>query len=128
MLVKNDIQTNLSIHVANDGALYKDLVAERLKEKNNQGQTQSVLILIPLRLGIDNLNPIYISAIKNFFEIPNCCGIAGFPLINLNFSGRPNSSLYFIGIEGDNLIYLDPHTNRPTVPLMDIQSYKKQVY
>jgi hypothetical protein len=41
--------------------------------------------------------------------------------------GRPKSSLYFIGVEGENLIYLDPHYIRPTVPLMDSESYHKEV-
>jgi len=65
-----------------------------------------VLILIPLRLGLDTVNSIYDEAIKDCLKTRHCVGIAG---------GRPNSSLYFIGIEGDHLIYMDPHYTRPVV-------------
>lgn len=31
--------------------------------------------------------------------------------------GRPSSSYYFVGVQADNLFYLDPHYSRPAVPL-----------
>lgn len=38
-------------------------------------------------------------------------------LILTNFhSGRPSSSHYFIGVQGDTFFYLDPHQSRPTLP------------
>ena len=30
--------------------------------------------------------------------------------------GRPSSSYYFVGVQADNLFYLDPHHARPAVP------------
>ena len=32
-------------------------------------------------------------------------------------SGRPSSSYYFVGLQADNLFYLDPHHARPAIPL-----------
>lgn len=31
--------------------------------------------------------------------------------------GRPSSSHYFVGVQGQNYFYLDPHTTRPALPL-----------
>lgn len=32
------------------------------------------------------------------------------------FSGRPSSSHYFVGVQGENFFYLDPHHTRPALP------------
>ena len=45
--------------------------------------------------------------IKTLFTFPQSVGISG---------GRPSSSYYFVGVQADNLFYLDPHHARPTVP------------
>jgi cysteine protease ATG4 len=42
------------------------------------------------------------------FSFPQSVGVAG---------GRPSSSYYFVGTQGDSLFYLDPHFTRPAVPL-----------
>lgn len=75
-----------------------------------------VLILVALRLGIDSLHPTYYPALKACFEIPSFVGIAG---------GRPNSSLYFIGLQGDDLIYLDPHFSRSALETKSLAEYTK---
>jgi cysteine protease ATG4 len=76
-----------------------------------------VLILVALRLGIDSLHPTYYPALKACFEIPSFVGIAG---------GRPNSSLYFIGLQGDDLIYLDPHFSRSALETKSLSEYTKE--
>jgi len=60
-----------------------------------------LLILIPLRLGVDKLNAAYIPSLLSLFQFPQCVGIIG---------GKPRSSLYFIGVQDEHLFYLDPHT------------------
>jgi hypothetical protein len=60
-----------------------------------------LLILIPLRLGMDKLNAAYIPSLLSLFQFPQCLGIIG---------GKPRSSLYFIGVQDEHLFYLDPHT------------------
>lgn len=67
-----------------------------------------VLILVGIRLGIDGVNPIYYESVKTLFTFPQTVGIAG---------GRPSSSYYFVGAQGDSLFYLDPHHTRPAIPL-----------
>ncbi|KAJ7312412.1 hypothetical protein DFH08DRAFT_822148 [Mycena albidolilacea] len=42
------------------------------------------------------------------YTLPQSVGLAG---------GRPSSSYYFVGVEGDGLFYLDPNHLRPAVPL-----------
>ena len=60
-------------------------------------------MIIPLRLGLSEVNPIYINALKKSFEIPGTVGLVG---------GRPNQAYYFIGYVGDEALYLDPHTTQ----------------
>ena len=112
----NAEQTDLSLHVANDGTVIKSEIETLLQERVN-GKTKPVLVLIPIRLGVDHLNPVYFPMLKYCFEMRHCVGIAG---------GRPRSSLYFLGAEADNLVYLDPHYTRNTVPIKDVNSYGKE--
>lgn len=72
-----------------DGALWRPLV-----------------LLIPLRLGLTDINEAYIETLKQCFMLPQSLGVIG---------GKPNSAHYFIGFVGEELIYLDPHTTQPAV-------------
>lgn len=60
-----------------------------------------VLLIIPLRLGLNDINPIYFPGLKKCFEIPGNVGMIG---------GRPNQALYFIGYVDNEAFFLDPHT------------------
>lgn len=62
--------------------------------------TAPLLILLPTRLGIDNINPYYHPSLFHLLSLPQSVGIAG---------GKPSSSYYFFGYEGTRLLYLDPH-------------------
>ena len=65
------------------------------------------LILLGIRLGLDRITPVYHEALKSSLTYPQSIGIAG---------GRPSSSHYFIGCQGDLFLYLDPHETRPALP------------
>ena len=45
-------------------------------------------------------NPLYYPQLQEVMTYPQTVGIIG---------GRPSSSLYFLGFQGQNLLYLDPH-------------------
>uniref|UniRef100_A0A7N8WIU5 Cysteine protease n=1 Tax=Mastacembelus armatus TaxID=205130 RepID=A0A7N8WIU5_9TELE len=65
-----------------------------------------LVLLIPLRLGLSDINEAYIETLKQCFMLPQSLGVIG---------GKPNSAHYFIGYVGEELIYLDPHTTQPAV-------------
>ncbi|PWA14416.1 hypothetical protein CCH79_00011076, partial [Gambusia affinis] len=69
-----------------------------------------LVLLIPLRLGLSDINEAYIETLKQCFMLPQSLGVIG---------GKPNSAHYFIGYVGEELIYLDPHTTQPAVEPCD---------
>ncbi|XP_034196057.1 autophagy-related 4a isoform X1 [Osmia lignaria lignaria] len=115
-LVIYDEWSSITIHVALDNTL---IVNDILRQCRVEGGTTAeadgniplkapsqwkpLLLLIPLRLGLSEINPIYINGLKNSFKIPQSLGVIG---------GKPNLALYFIGCVGNEVIYLDPHTTQ----------------
>lgn len=63
-----------------------------------------LLVLLPVRLGIHNINSIYHTSLLQLLALKQSVGIAG---------GKPSSSYYFFGYQNDNLLYLDPHHLQP---------------
>ena len=66
-----------------------------------------LILFIPLRLGVDKLNPAYLPSLLSIFQYPQTIGMMG---------GKPRTSFYFIGVQDDRLLYLDPHTVQPALP------------
>ncbi|KAK3305477.1 uncharacterized protein B0T15DRAFT_485086 [Chaetomium strumarium] len=76
------------------------------------------LILVCTRLGIDKINQVYEEALISTLQMEQSIGIAG---------GRPASSHYFVGVQGQWLFYLDPHHPRPALPYREApQDYTKE--
>lgn len=88
----------LNVYVGDGSDVYENLLMKKLEDNN------PTLILLPIRLGIDNVNPVYWDALKNLLAFPQAIGIAG---------GRPSSSHYFFGFQNNDLFYLDPHLHQP---------------
>mmetsp|Transcript_35472 Transcript_35472/g.76485 ORF Transcript_35472/g.76485 Transcript_35472/m.76485 type:complete len:282 (+) Transcript_35472:205-1050(+) len=66
--------------------------------------SSALLLLLPLRLGIHNVNVEYQEEIREALQHPRCVGILG---------GRPQHAIYFTGYRGEDdctLLGLDPHT------------------
>ena len=72
----------------------QDIVSEPLQ--------YPTLLLIPTRLGLDKINPIYYDFLKKSIKIEQSVGIIG---------GTPKHALYFYNSSSDSndLYYLDPH-------------------
>lgn len=82
------------------------MVIEDILEQNQSPGTkqfQPLLLMVNLRLGITEINPIYLESLKSLFEVPGCVGMIG---------GRPNQALYFFGFVGEEALFLDPHTTQ----------------
>ncbi|XP_019057524.1 PREDICTED: cysteine protease ATG4b-like, partial [Tarenaya hassleriana] len=59
-----------------------------------------LLLLVPLVLGLDKVNPRYIPSLVATFTFPQSLGILG---------GKPGASTYIVGVQEDKGFYLDPH-------------------
>lgn len=131
LLVEQHLKGEFVVHVADQGGIYIDEILSKCEydfeefsiDVNTVQKDISVypqieclgprikvtkkwrplIILIPLRLGLESFNTDYIPSIRKVFEIPQSLGIMG---------GKPKSSLYFIGYQDNEVIYLDPHTTQ----------------
>lgn len=83
--------SGLRVYVAQDCTVYKqDVLNLCLFDK----QFIPCILLVPVRLGGESINEIYVDSLKMFFQMPNCIGMIG---------GRPKHSLYFIGYQSEFL-------------------------
>ncbi|KAL8849456.1 MAG: hypothetical protein Q9221_005538 [Calogaya cf. arnoldii] len=109
--------TDLKVYINGDGP---DVYEDKLLSLATSGEEQftPILILVGIRLGIDRVTPAYWEALKASLQLPQSVGIAG---------GRPSSSHYFVGHQGDSFFFLDPHQPRPALPrYSDVNEYNKE--
>lgn len=102
-------EAGLHVYIGSDsGDIYEqDLFKVTIDDNETFKPT---LVLLGVRLGIDNVNAIYWDSLKDILSSSESVGIAG---------GRPSSSHYFFGYQGDYLFYLDPHI--PQAALVETQ-------
>jgi len=96
----------IRVHIAQDCTVYLGDLQQSCSEdtfhepKVIDNQWKALILLIPLRLGGEHMNPCYDSCLKGLLSLEQCIGIIG---------GKPKRSRYFIGWQDDYLIHLDPH-------------------
>lgn len=109
--------SSLQVYISDGSDVYEN---EFLRvARHADGTFRPTLILLGLRLGIDSVNEIYWDSLKQFLACPQAIGIAG---------GRPSSSHYFYGYQGDYLFYLDPHFPRPCFSGDNIEDITPEAY
>ncbi|RWS29655.1 cysteine peptidase 2 family C54 protein-like protein [Leptotrombidium deliense] len=121
----DDRWNNLHIHVALDNIVcvkdIKDIFSN--KESNDKSDDKkSVLLFIPLRIGLSKADPVYFQSLKCTFEMKQSVGIIG---------GRPHRGLYFVGYTDNQLLYFDPHKTQQTVNLSkfdDVSYHQEKLY
>lgn len=75
-----------------------------LEFSRGQVEWTPILLLVPLVLGLEKVNPRYIPLLRATFSFPQSLGILG---------GKPGASTYLIGVQDDEAFYLDPHDVQP---------------
>ncbi|CAF0948403.1 unnamed protein product [Rotaria sordida] len=117
-IASNEFDRQINVHVAMDNTLVLDEIRKlcqinskvrKTTKKSNDTSSgwKPLVIIIPLRLGLTNVNVEYIDQLKLCFRLPQTLGCIG---------GKPNHAHYFIGyLETDELLYLDPHVTQQHV-------------
>ncbi|CAF0980493.1 unnamed protein product [Rotaria sp. Silwood1] len=117
-IASNEFDRQINVHVAMDNTLVLDEIRKlcqinskvrKTTKKSNDTPSgwKPLVIVIPLRLGLTNVNTEYIEQLKLCFRLPQTLGCIG---------GKPNHAHYFIGyLETDELLYLDPHVTQQHV-------------
>lgn len=102
----------ISVYVAQDCTVYSaDVIDSHSTRTESHSDPQgldsgaspdsrAVVILIPVRLGGEKINPEYLNFVKSILSLEYCIGIIG---------GKPKQAYYFVGFQDDSLIYMDPH-------------------
>ncbi|KAF8110768.1 hypothetical protein N665_0079s0082 [Sinapis alba] len=78
----------------------EDVTKTCLEYSEGESEWTSILLLVPLVLGLDKVNPRYIPSLIATFTFPQSLGILG---------GKPGASTYIVGVQEDKGFYLDPH-------------------
>lgn len=78
-----------------------------------------MLVLIPLRLGMDNIEKTYLKQVKYLFQLHQSVGIMG---------GKDHMAIYLVGDEdihknNSGLFYLDPHYVQNSVPRPELEKH-----
>ena len=83
-----------------------------------------MFVCVPVRLGLNDIQPAYLECLKKVFHFESSCGIAG---------GMDYKALYFVGMinpEGKDpkLMYLDPHFVQDAIPTVKSKIWLDQLY
>ncbi|CAF0962779.1 unnamed protein product [Adineta ricciae] len=119
----NQISDILRIYISQDAIIYRQDVIDLCaappsspknsttsNENHASGWSTSLLILVPLRLGLNELDLTYESYLKEALKLTQTVGIIG---------GSPRHAVYILGFQDESFIDLDPHFSQTTVNVLD---------
>lgn len=115
--LQNSYSQDMQVYISSGSDVYENHFMKTAISPD--GQFRPTLILLGLRLGIDTVNKVYWESLKFFLSCSQAVGIAG---------GRPSSSHYFMGYQGDYLFYLDPHFPRPSLNATTVGDLKPEAF
>lgn len=96
----------ITMHLVAEAGGIPTLYRSRGYEAAGPSPWKPLLTLIPVTLGVTpSINPCYVPQILTVLSMPQSVGIIG---------GKPGSSVYVIGRQSDRILYLDPHTLKPS--------------
>ncbi|KAL2521249.1 Cysteine protease ATG4a [Forsythia ovata] len=105
-----DLSNMMAIHVVSgdeDGErggapvlCVEDISRHLFEFSRGQVDWTPILLLVPLVLGPDKINPRYLPLLSATFTFPQSLGLLG---------GRPGASTYIVGVQDEKAFYLDPH-------------------
>ena len=95
----------------NEGVVYKEEINAIFDHKITQ---TGLLVIIPLRLGLNNIDKVYYPQIKSALSNRLSIGILG---------GKKSYALYYVGYYDDYIISLDPHEVHDTVDEINNETY-----
>ncbi len=81
---------------------YDVVYEEEAKGEENTVQVteEATVIFVSCALGLKSPEPTYLDRLKELFDFPQLIGVMG---------GRTSEALFFVGYQGDNFVFLDPH-------------------
>ncbi|KAJ0404416.1 hypothetical protein P43SY_007669 [Pythium insidiosum] len=103
------IETTAAVAVASDSSpAFFDPLLNPPQDEAVKEWSRALLVLLPLRLGLDSLNESYVPALEKTFTFPQSVGIIG---------GKKGHSVYFVGTHEQSLLLMDPHDVQPAAEL-----------
>ncbi|ESO12244.1 hypothetical protein HELRODRAFT_105249 [Helobdella robusta] len=113
-----DIWSNIVIHVSMDNTVvisdiveqckvgFSDRTPENTDSDYNRSSWRPLLLIIPLRLGVSEINIAYYDQLKACLRLKQSAGVLG---------GRPNHAFWIVGYTENYFFYFDPHTTQQAV-------------
>lgn len=92
-----------------EGVIYQNEILQKAESGTGSAKSKWItplLIFVAFRLGLNSIDKDSYPAVIRLLDIPQCTGMIG---------GQGHGALYFIGHQGSDLIFLDPHVAQTAV-------------